>query len=71
MTGAATRWAIPIPHTDIGHRLRSLMTAIVTARAAAKARRQDRPRRTTTPYYPERRQPMFEEAAMQREMYRL
>jgi hypothetical protein len=67
MTGAVTGWSIPVPRSHIGNRLRSLMTAMVTA----GARRQDRPRRTSEPYYPALRDPMFEEAAMQREMYRL
>lgn len=71
MTGALTGWAIPVPHTDIGHRLRSLVVAIVTARASARARRQDRPRRAAEPYYPTFREATFEEAAMAREMYRL
>ena len=67
MTGAIMGWAIPIPHSNIGNYLRSLMTAMVTA----GARRGDRPRRGRKPYYPGHRQPLFEEAAMQREMYRL
>lgn len=71
MTGTLTGWAIPVPHTDIGERLRSLVAAIVTARASARAVRQDRPRRAAEPYYPALREATFEEAAMAREMYRL
>ncbi|MEZ0054015.1 hypothetical protein ABIA30_005054 [Mycobacterium sp. MAA66] len=67
MTGAVMGWAIPIPHSNIGSRWRALMAAI----ADANQRRQSRPRRTKKPFYPGHREPMFEEAAMQREMYRL
>lgn len=67
MTGAAAGWAIPAPHRNIGNRLRALMTAIMTV----GERCHDRSRRTSEPYYPGLREPMFEEAAMAREMYRL
>lgn len=68
MTGAVTGWGIPLPHNDIGSRIRAALSATI---ANARERRRNRPRREPQPYYPAARPAMFEEAAMAREMYRL
>ncbi len=67
MTGTLAGWAIPVPHTHIGDRLRAMVAAMVNL----DQRRLPRPKRSDKPYYPQRRPPMFEEAAMSREIYRL
>jgi len=67
MTGILAGWAIPVPHTHIGDRLRALFATLISV----DQRRQTRPERSMQPLYPERRPAMFEEAAMAREMYRL
>ena len=68
MTGAVTGWGIPFPHTNIGSRIRAATLAII---ASADERRRNHPKREPQPFYPAARPPMFEEAAMAREMYRL
>ena len=67
MTGDVLGWAIPLPRSNIGARLRNAMDT--AAHAVAHWRLPAR--RPREPYYPGHRLPMFEEAAMQREMYRL
>jgi hypothetical protein len=70
MTGGVIGWGIPLPHSNLGHRLR-----VAAAEAADLVRirrgRLSLARRDSRPHYPAPRPAMFEEAAMAREMYRL